>query len=53
MSRWPVVHNEESHVITNKTIVFISLKIDFVLANSADPDESISSGCSLFANLSI
>ena len=27
------------YVIISKNIVFLSLKIDFVLANSADPDE--------------
>ena len=27
------------HVIISKNIIFLSLKIDFVIANSADPDE--------------
>ena len=30
---------EGSQVIISKIIVFLSRKIDFVLANSADPDE--------------
>ena len=30
---------EGSQVIISKKIVFLSLKIDFVLVNSADPDE--------------
>ena len=34
-SGWSIVYIEGSQVI----IVFLSLKIDFVLANSADPDE--------------
>ena len=29
----------ESQIITSKNVVFLSLKIDFVSANSADPHE--------------
>ena len=36
---WSIVDIEESQVIYLKNIVFLSLTIDFVLANSADPDE--------------
>ena len=36
---WPIVYIEGSLVILFKNIIFISLKIDFVLANSAEPDE--------------
>ena len=37
---WPIVYIEGSQVIIfKKNIVFLSLKIDFVLVNSADPDE--------------
>ena len=32
---------EWSHVIILKRIVFLSLKINFVLSNSADPDEML------------
>ena len=43
--------------ISKKTILFLSLKINFVLANSADPDEmppgGISSGSSLFVKVPI
>ena len=38
-SGWSIVYNEGSQVIIFKIIVFISLKIDFVLANSVEPDE--------------
>ena len=34
-----VRHTEGSHVIISKHITFLSLKIDFVLAKSVDPDE--------------
>ena len=33
------MYNERSRVIISKNIVFLSLKIDLVVANSADPDE--------------
>ena len=32
---------EGRQIIVSKNIVFLSLKIDFVLANSADPDEML------------
>ena len=38
-SEWSVVHIEGSHVIISIINAFPSAKIDFVLANSADPDE--------------
>ena len=38
-SGWSIVYIEGSQVIISKNIEFLSLKIDFVLANSADPDE--------------
>ena len=38
-SGWSIVYIEGSHVIISKIMVFLSLKIDFVLANNADPDE--------------
>ena len=38
-SGWSIVYTEGSQVIIEKKNVFLSLKIDFVLANSADPDE--------------
>ena len=34
-----IVYIEGSQAIFPQTIVFLSLKIDFVEANSADPDE--------------
>ena len=34
-----IVYIEGIQVIFPKNIIFFSLKIDFVLANSADPDE--------------
>ena len=34
-SGWSVVYNEGLHVIISKNIAFLSLTIDFVLANSA------------------
>ena len=57
-SGWSIVPIEGSQVILSKNFVFLSLKIDFGLANSADPDEmpqkcGISSGSSLFAKLPI
>ena len=50
---WSIVHVyiEGSQVIIYK-VVFLSLKILIVLANSVDPDE-ISSGSSLFAKVCI
>ena len=39
MSGWSFVYTEGSQVIIDKKNVFLSLKIDFVSANSADPDE--------------
>ena len=39
-SGWFIAYIEESQVVISpKTIVFLSLKINLVLANSADPDE--------------
>ena len=38
-SGWSIICIKGSQVIISKNIVFLSLKIDFVLANSADPDE--------------
>ena len=35
---WSIVYIEGSQVIIAKIIVLLSLKIDFVSANSADPD---------------
>ena len=41
-SGWSIVYIEGIQVIILKrNIVFISLKIDFVLASSADPDEML------------
>ena len=36
-SGWSIVYIYGSHVIISKNIVFLSLKIGFVLVNSADP----------------
>ena len=36
---WSIVYVEGSHVIILKKYIFLSLKIDFVLANGSDPDE--------------
>ena len=36
-SGWSIVYIEGSQVIISKNIIFLSLKINFVLANSADP----------------
>ena len=36
---WSIVYIKESQVIISKLIVFLTLKIIFVLANSADSDE--------------
>ena len=38
-SGWSNIYIEGSLVKISKNIVFLSLKIDFGLANSADPDE--------------
>ena len=38
-SGWSIVYIVGSQVIISKNIVFLSVKINFVLANSADPDE--------------
>ena len=38
-SGWSIVYIEGPQVIISKKIVFLSLKIDFILANSADRDE--------------
>ena len=38
-SRWSIVYIKGSKVIISKDIIWLSLKIKFVLANSADPDE--------------
>ena len=39
-SGWSILNIEGSQVMISDKIVFISLKIDFVLASSADTDES-------------
>ena len=36
---WSIVYIEGSQIIISKKYCFLSLKIDFVLANNADPDE--------------
>ena len=36
---WFIIYVEGSHVIISKNIVFRSLNVIFVLANSVDPDE--------------
>ena len=38
-SGWSIVYIEGSQVMVSQNIVFLSLNIDFVLANSADSDE--------------
>ena len=38
-SGWSIVYTEGSQIIISKIIIFLSLKIDFGLANNADPDE--------------
>ena len=38
-SGWSIVYFEESKVIISKNIIFLSLKVDLVLANNADPDQ--------------
>ena len=44
---WRIVHIEELQVMISKNIIFLSQKIHFVLANSADALCGISSGSSL------
>ena len=39
MSEWCIVYIVGSQVIISKNIVFLSLKIEYVIANSTDPDE--------------
>ena len=50
--KWYIVYTQESHVIISTSNIFLSLKIVFVITNSADPDElpfiGISSSASLF-----
>ena len=36
---WSIVYIEVSQVLIYKHIVSLSMKIDYVIANSADPDE--------------
>ena len=36
---WSIVYIEGLQVIKSKNIIFLSLRIDFVLANSTDTDE--------------
>ena len=38
-SGWSIEYTEGSHIILKKNSAFLSLKIDFVLAHSADPNE--------------
>ena len=38
-SGWSIVYIEGSQIIISKYIVCLSLKIDFISAKSADPDE--------------
>ena len=38
-SKWSIVYIEGSRVIISKNILFLSMKIEFVLANSTDPEE--------------
>ena len=40
-SEWSIIYMEGSQVMFSKNIVFLSLKIDFVLANSEDPNEML------------
>ena len=50
---WYIVYTQESHAIISIYNICLSLKIAFVIANSADPDEfpfsGISSSATLFA----
>ena len=56
-SGWSIVYIEGVQVtISKKNITFVSLKINFVLANSADPDEiphGPESGSTLFAKVPV
>ena len=38
-SGWSILYIERLQIIISENIIFLSLKIDFVYANSADPDE--------------
>ena len=38
-SEWPIIYIERSQVISFESNGFLSLKIPFVLANSADPEK--------------
>ena len=54
---WSIIYMKGSQVIIKKN-VFLSLKIDFFSANSADPDRNaasygITSGSSLFAKVPV
>ena len=40
-SGWSIIYIEGSQVIIKRNVVFPSLKIDFGLANSANPDEML------------
>ena len=40
-SGWSIVYIEGSQVISSQKNIFHSLKIDFVLANSTDPDKML------------
>ena len=42
---WFIVYIEVSQATISKNIVCLSLKIDFVSANSADPDEELHYAC--------
>ena len=54
LETWSIVYIDGSHVIISlKYCIFLSLKIDFVLANSIDPDEMLSPGSSLFAKVPV
>ena len=58
ISEWSIAYIEGSWVIMiliKKYIVFLSLKISFVLANSADPEQMLYNafGSSMFAKVHI
>ena len=38
-SGWSIVYIEGSHIIISKKNIFLSLKINFALSNSVNPDE--------------
>ena len=46
-SGWSTLYIKGSQAIISKNIVFLSLKIDLVLANRADPDEIPQYGSSI------